>query len=648
MPRNRSSLRFLALSLGLGCINALIFVFLVPPWQHYDEPKHFEYLWLLVHQEAVPEKGDFDPELSRAVITSMLAHGFWGSEDMSSLLERPAEHMTIPGYSQLDEPVAYYLWASLPLRWMKGASIESQLYAARLMSAVLFLLILVVGWATAMELTAPHSALRWMVPVSMALLPGFVDVMSAVNNDVAAVLGYSTFLWCSVRLLKRSFSFTNVLFCIFTAVACPFLKSTAAFALILLPLVMVLMIFRSQRPILVIVGVTGGLVAISLALIRWEDARYWHRATSQILPLRQRHPEAVLGEHVLALKLEARITPKWTSPVYQLLPEADWDQIANKRLTLGAWIWGTREVEVNFIAFVSPNSYQTMRIEVSPQPKFFAMHVDGPSQRSRVWLEIDPTREQDELTLYYDALVLAQGEYPINEPPYFESPLGESGVWSGKAFKNLVRNASFEVVGPRIYPWVDDFAAAYLPDEMRPSMALSALIDLPATAYLYRHTASHLFRTFWARFGWGHVPLYFFKFLGRRPYFYLGLVTLCALIGAAVAVVRRWRVWCWDIGYLLAIAMLIPWSITLMRGTVFLPLPHLYWSVARHAAVAIVPTIILLNAGWRELGWLIPHILRNYVGEIRFDLLQGVFYSFFGLLNVYAYFSIAKYYALIH
>ncbi len=645
-PRH-SSLRYLFFSLVLGLLNALVFVFLVPPWQHYDEPKHFEYLWLLIHRGAPPQKGDFDAQLSREVIASMLEHGFWGDEDMSALLYRPDELMTIPGYSQLEEPVAYYWWASLPLRWIKTSAVESQLYVARLMSVVLFLLILVVGWVATLELTVPASALRWMVPLSMALLPGFVDVMSAVNNDVLAVLGYSVFLWGAIRLLKRPFSLINLAWCILAAIACLFLKSTSAFAIILLPLVLVFAVFRSSRPFLVIAGVSGSIVLICFGLLRWDDALYWHRGSSQAQPLRQQRPEAVLGEQVLALEVGARVTPKWSVPVYQLIPEENWDQLVGKRLTLGGWMWATREIEVEFLAFVTPQAHQSQRIKVGLTPQFFSMWIDGPVERSRVWIEIDPIRESGECSVFFDGFVMALGERPLNDPPLYASPFGEFGEWGGEPFENLLRNASFEKAAPRVHPWVDNFAAAYLPDEMRPSMVLSALLDLPATGYLYRLTAPHLFRTFWGRFGWGHVPLYFFKFLGRRPYFYLGLVTLVALLGAFLAALRRLRTWHWEIGFVLGVALLIPWLITLLRGTVFLPLPRLYFSVARHALVSILPVMLLLNTGWREIGRIALRSLRHYAGETHLiPVLRGLYLFFFVAMNAYAYFSIAKFYRL--
>lgn len=41
--------------------------FSVPPWQHYDEPAHFEYAWLIVTRRGgLPLRGEFDQPLRRA------------------------------------------------------------------------------------------------------------------------------------------------------------------------------------------------------------------------------------------------------------------------------------------------------------------------------------------------------------------------------------------------------------------------------------------------------------------------------------------------------------------------------------------------------------------------------------------------------
>ena len=51
----------------IGAIHGIIYMFLIPPWQHYDEPTHFEYAWLVANWRRIPLPGVFDPEMSRHV-----------------------------------------------------------------------------------------------------------------------------------------------------------------------------------------------------------------------------------------------------------------------------------------------------------------------------------------------------------------------------------------------------------------------------------------------------------------------------------------------------------------------------------------------------------------------------------------------------
>ena len=67
----------LILILLLALINGLLYIFIMPPWQHYDEPNHFEYVWLLADRGKRPESSDYDSEMRQAVVKSMAEHGFF-------------------------------------------------------------------------------------------------------------------------------------------------------------------------------------------------------------------------------------------------------------------------------------------------------------------------------------------------------------------------------------------------------------------------------------------------------------------------------------------------------------------------------------------------------------------------------------------
>jgi hypothetical protein len=67
----------LALVLLVALVHGLVYIFLVPPWQHYDEPGHFEYAWLVAAKRTIPEFGQYDHEMRHQVASSMVAHGFF-------------------------------------------------------------------------------------------------------------------------------------------------------------------------------------------------------------------------------------------------------------------------------------------------------------------------------------------------------------------------------------------------------------------------------------------------------------------------------------------------------------------------------------------------------------------------------------------
>ncbi|MEI7770040.1 MAG: hypothetical protein WCI67_08635, partial [Chloroflexales bacterium] len=55
----------------LALCHGLLYMLIVPPWQHYDEPPHFEYAWLIADRGRTPTLDEIDPQLRRAVAESM-------------------------------------------------------------------------------------------------------------------------------------------------------------------------------------------------------------------------------------------------------------------------------------------------------------------------------------------------------------------------------------------------------------------------------------------------------------------------------------------------------------------------------------------------------------------------------------------------
>src|SRR5512141_3141938 len=100
--------RVLWVALILGLLNGSIYVLLVPPWQHYDEPNHFEYVWLIAKRGVLPKPDDYDPSMRRAVAISMINHGFFKGLNFTPNLEPESGPVWIGAYSQLSNRPLYY------------------------------------------------------------------------------------------------------------------------------------------------------------------------------------------------------------------------------------------------------------------------------------------------------------------------------------------------------------------------------------------------------------------------------------------------------------------------------------------------------------------------------------------------------------
>ena len=604
-------LRSLLLVLFLALVHGLVYVFLVPPWQHYDEPNHFEYVWLAANLDRVPKSGDYNPKMSRQVLKSMLANGFYDRMASAPVIGSPKNKVIIPGYGQLSEPPLYYLFASLPLRLLHSRSIDAQLVAARLVSLVFYLVTVLSAWGIARELVPFGHPLRWMLPLTVVLLPGFTDLMTAVNNDVAAVAVFSLFLWGGVRLILRGFSIIGFLWVVGSAFLAFFTKNTALVAWLLLPVALLFSLLRGKLRRLAW-GLLFACMVLVLALgISWGDAAFWYRANSQEQPTRYASDKAVLGDHVLQLDLQAEVTPTWLSPLFQPLPVIDGWELREKTVTLGVWMWAANPIEIPTPSVNTPSISISQLVSVGQEPAFFAFHASLPADAVHTWVAMQKLPSGMKEMIFYDGLVLAEGERPIDRPPQFSTQDGSQGEWGDQPFVNFLRNPSAEQAGPRIRPILDNLSAKVLPVNTRLSLVLTSFLDWPAAGNFYLVSARHLFQTFWARFGWGHIPL-----IGERySYWLLAGFTLVALFGCIVGVIRREKGIPWDLIAFMGIGFAAAWGANLARGATTLGLPQQYVPVARHAYPLIIPTVLFLCLGWLEVFYIANSFDRRPLTE---------------------------------
>jgi hypothetical protein len=616
----------------LGLVHGMLYLILMPPWQHYDEPSHFEYAWLIASRFSLPEYPDFDPAERRVIAESMIEHGFFKGMDYLPNLDALEEPAWI-GVNLTGALPLYHIIIAIPIRILFNTNVDTQLYAARVVSMVMYLMTLWLAYKLVSEFVPQGHALRWVVPGAMALQPGFTELMSAVNNDVGATLAFSLFLYASARLIQQGLSWRRAAFLLLCIVLCVLTKNTV---LVALPLGLLALFFALHRwRGWKWVGFTlfGGTLVLMVAVFSWGDASLWYRDSLQAAPTHGKVDNAPLGQ--ASVILEAMPGGENASRVYQPLPTSLVEKLRGKTVTIGAWIWASEPIQVRpaiisqTLLGAGPN-----KVEVGFQPVFIASRVEIPADAERLWVILRaPALSEvvEPVSVYYDGVILLEGEWPLDSPPDFNGVDANEGTWAGMDFHNLVRNASAEKTWPYVRPWLETLAQRFpWAAHLSPTGLVNASLDLQNSTPLFRATISRLWQTFWGFFGWGHVNL------PTEAYRFIKWLTLLSL---AMAPFGLWnvsrmksRTWALALAFL-GLALMAIWGIVFMRG-----LPSLFGEVylptARYAYPVIIPTMFLISAGWCA-G--LPRLKWQMV-------LTGLFFTMLLALDILSLITIIRYY----
>ncbi len=200
----RSANRVLLVLLALALVRGLVYVSVVPPWQHYDEPGHVEnVIEYMVRRGHRPLYDTTDFGLRLEIVASMQQHRFasyqpaWSPPSDRTTLTSP-HVVPLP---QSHQPPLYYLLAATLLSAVPSQSLEVHLYVLRLMSVALNLVLLLIAAATVRCLLPGRSEIQHGVLLFIIFLPAYSDVATAVNNDVLANLLVTGTLYLLVRQL---------------------------------------------------------------------------------------------------------------------------------------------------------------------------------------------------------------------------------------------------------------------------------------------------------------------------------------------------------------------------------------------------------------------------------------------------------------
>jgi hypothetical protein len=279
--------------LMLTLLHGLLYLLIVPPWQHYDEPTHFEYARLIALWDRQPAFDESDLATSREIADSMYRFRFWQLGARPNLLGTVAPNL---GYNEKAHPPLYYSVAAVPVRWLQFSAIETQLYAARLVAVGLYLLIVASAWRIATILAPDQPTLQIAATVILILIPAFADQMSAVNNDSLVNFSITAMLLGCVLLIRDGLRPVPLLLAVLSLAAAVFTKRTALVGV--LPFGLALLWSLHRRPLrwwvlpacVAVLGLALGSIALESGPAGWVvrpwladlDRRYLRLSLDQI------------------------------------------------------------------------------------------------------------------------------------------------------------------------------------------------------------------------------------------------------------------------------------------------------------------------------------------------------------------------------
>jgi len=184
----RTSFRLLALILAIHLTLTAAYALLTPLWQAPDEPAHFNNIAAIVQTGHLPQlrPGDYD----QAYLEQLKAQGF------------PPELPIAPVRYEGHQPPLYYL-LMVPV-WLvasKGAGIAAQVWALRLVNALIGAMGVLVIFLSARRLFPKRAPVALLAAGFAAFLPMHIAMNASINNDALAELFVSAVM---LRLLGHA------------------------------------------------------------------------------------------------------------------------------------------------------------------------------------------------------------------------------------------------------------------------------------------------------------------------------------------------------------------------------------------------------------------------------------------------------------
>lgn len=189
----------------LSLVHQALYLYLVPPWQGPDEPRHMEYILLMAEGASAGSPAAL--AIQSRIIYSMEEYDFWKYGYFINPYDPQHPPHTLddvwPGFAhETHQPPLYYWLAGRLVRWSGESDPARQLYVVRWFSALLGAGIVVMAWLAGRQLFPYQPGLAAGTALYIAGLPMFAFIHSMANNDnLSAFFSAGVFL-CGAGALR--------------------------------------------------------------------------------------------------------------------------------------------------------------------------------------------------------------------------------------------------------------------------------------------------------------------------------------------------------------------------------------------------------------------------------------------------------------
>ncbi|GAB4467462.1 MAG: glycosyltransferase family 39 protein [Anaerolineae bacterium] len=236
----------------------------VPIWAHYDEPTHYEYLRYVTIHRRLPTPGEPDDTILREIAGTVDGSQISGCESAS-----PDIPLCVSPAHQFDEMPGYYVLQAFFQMVFAPADVAGRVQLSRLISVALAVSTAWLAYASARRAFPQDTLLALSTALMMGLIPGYVDLMSALSNDVGAVAAFTFLNFALTTAILKEGHARSLPAVGLGLAACVLAKSSAWIGLAVAGIGLLLAYWpRLSRSLRIASGVSGAIVLI--ATFRWQ------------------------------------------------------------------------------------------------------------------------------------------------------------------------------------------------------------------------------------------------------------------------------------------------------------------------------------------------------------------------------------------